>query len=212
MTRDQYNDRRKRALVNAGRGIAAHIDGWSLRPPSEDWGGCLVILDGPGGQALEIFWQAGRKRGEIRGGFPSLPGDRRPYLRHEDEKRCRIGLNLTRPPEALAREIERRLLPAYEKAFATVSRQVEDAHASHRGAEDLLGELVGICPKRPQTDYQRHTHEAVFRDIQGSARVTGPTESRPDGTVHLRLELPGSVAVEVLRLVAEQVSDSTPFC
>jgi hypothetical protein len=212
MTRDEYNDRRKRALLNAAQGIAAKLDGWSLRQPSEDWGGCLIVLHGPGGQTLDIFWQAGRKRGEIRGGFPKLPGDRRPFVRHEDEKRCRIGLNLTRPPEALAREIKRRLLPAYDEVFATVSRQVEKAYASHRGAEDLLGELVGICPKQPQTDYQRHSHEAVFRDIQGSARVTGPTESRPDGTVHLRLDLPGSVALEVLHLVAEQVSDSTSSC
>jgi len=207
MTQDHYHDRRRQALFNAARGIASHLDGWTLRAPSEDWGGCMLVLEGPSAQGLQVIWCNGRKRGEIRGVFPKLPCGTRVYVRHEDEKRCRIGVSLTRPPEALARDIQRRLLPAYDDVFATVSRQVEQAHASHEAAETLLARLVTICGKKPQTDSQRRRHEIVFRDIAGSAQVTGPTESRPEGSVYLRLDLPGPVAAEVLRLVAEKVSE-----
>lgn len=211
MTRDLYHDRRKRALLNAARGIASRLDGWSLREPSEDWGGCMLVLEGPSAQALQVIWCNGHKRGQIRGVFPKLPGGQQIYVRYEDEKRCRVGVSLTRPPEALARDIQRRLLPAYEEVFERVSRQVEKAHASHESAESLLAELVTVCGKKPQTDAQRRRHEINFRDIRGSAQVTGPTESRPEGSVYLRLDLPGPVAVEVLRLVAEQAPESDLF-
>ena len=207
MTRDHYHDRRKRTLLNAARGIASRLDGWSLREPSEDWGGCMLVLAGPSAQTLELIWCNGRERAEVRGVFPKLPGGRDAYVRHEDEKRSRIGVSLTRPPEALARDIQRRLLPAYRQVFERVSRQVQQAHASHEDAESLLAELVTICGKKPQTDSQRRRHEIVFRDITGSAQVTGSTESRPEGSVYLRLDLPGPVAVEVLRLVAEQAPE-----
>lgn len=208
MTQDHYHDRRKRVLLNAARGIASRLDGWSVREPPEDWGGCMLVLEGPSAQALQVIWCNGRERGEIRGVFPKLPGGRDVYVRHEDEKRCRIGVSLTRPPEALARDIQRRLLPAYEEVFETVSRQVEQAHASHEAAETLLAELVSICGKKPQTDSQRRRHEIVFRDITGSAQMTGPTDSRPEGSVYLRLDLPGPVAVEILRLLAGPAPES----
>ena len=207
MTREHYRDRRRQALLNAARGIASHLDGWSLHEPSEEWGGCMLVLEGPSAQTLQVIWCNGRERGEVRGVFPKLPGGRDVYVRHEDEKRCRIGVSLTRPPEALARDIQRRLLPAYSQVFERVSRQVQQAYTSHDAAERLLAELVDIGGKRPQSDNQRRIHEVFFRDLPGSARVTGPTEDRPDGSVHLHLNLPGPVALEVLRLVAEQVSE-----
>jgi len=202
-----HHDRRTRTLLRAARGIAAQLDGWSFREPDRDWGGWVAILEGPDGQGLRLLWAPGRKRGQVEGVFPKLPCGNPAYIRHENQKRCRIGVDFTRPPADLARDITRRLLPAYEEVFEEVRLRTEEAQARHEGAEGLLSELTGISPNRPQTDAQRRRHEVTFRDLPGSARVTGPTESRPEGSVHLRLELPGPVAVEVLRLVAEQASE-----
>lgn len=208
MTRDDCTDRRKRALLNAGRGIADHLDGWSFREPPEDWDGWTAVLEGPHGMGLEIRRSSRNEPGTIEGVFPKLPGDKDPYLTQEDKERCRIGATLTRPPHVLARDIERRLLPDYAQIFARVSPQVKEAHKSHRWAESLLEEIVSICGSKPRTDSQRHFHEVTFRNLSGSARIIEPCQSRPQGAVQLRLEVPGRFAVKALRFLAEHHPES----
>lgn len=208
MTRDDYNHRRKRALVNAAQGIAAHLDGWTFREPPEDWDGWTAVLEGPSGMALHLHWSCRNEPDTIQGVFPSLPGGRDPYLTQEDKERCRIGATLTRPPKALARDIERRLLPGYSDVFERVSPQVEEAHESHQWAENLLEDLVDLGGAKPQTDSQRRRHEVTFRNLSGSAHIIEPCLSRPQGAVQLRLELPAPVAVELLRFLVEQHPES----
>lgn len=209
MTRDDYTDRRKRALLSTGRGIADHLDGWSFREPPEDWEGWMVVLEGPSGMALHLLWSSRNQPGTIEGAFPKLPGDKDPYLTQEDKQRCRIGATLTRPPAVLARDIERRLLPCYSEVFERVSPQVEEAHESHQWAESLLEDLIDIGGAKPRTDSQRHFHEVSFRNLSGSAHIIEPCQSRPQGSVQLRLELPGRFAVRVLRFIAEHHPEPT---
>jgi len=208
MTRDDYTELRKRALLNTARGIADHLDGWSFRQLPEDWAGYTAILEGPSGMVLEIRWSSRTEPGSIVGAFPKMPDGKDPYLTQEDKKRCRIGATLTRPPHVLARDIERRLLPAYTEIFERVSPQVKEAHESHRWAESLLEEIVSICGAKPRTDTQRDFHEVTFRNLSGSARIIEPCLSRPEGAVQLRLELPEPLAVEVLRSVVERYPES----
>lgn len=208
MTRDERVPLRKRVLLNTARGIADHLDDWSFRQPPEDWDGWTAVLEGPYGMALHLRWSSRNEPGTIEGAFPKLPGERDPHLTQEDKNRCRIGATLTRPPQVLARDIERRLLPAYKEVFARVSPQVEEAHESHQWAEGLIEEIVSICGSKPRTDSQRHFHEVTFRNPSGSAHIIEPCLSRPQGAVQLRLELPERLALEVLRFVAEQHPES----
>ena len=208
MTRDELIELRKRALLNAGRGIAEHLDGWSFREPDHDWEGWRVALDGPSGLALHLIWGSRNEPGTIQGVLPKYPDGKDPYLTQEDRQRCRIGATLTRPPHVLARDIERRLLPGYREVFQSVSPHVEKAHESHMWAESLLEDLIALAGAKPRTDTQRDFHEVTFRNLSGSARIIEPCLSRPEGAVQLRLELPEPLAVKVLRFVVERHPES----
>lgn len=195
------------ALEAAARGIASHLDGWSYEEPTDERTARIAYLHGPSGQKLVIIWPHGDKRAEIRGELPKTAQGRRPFVSEEDLKRCVIGCNLRRSPKALARDIARRLLPAYGEVFEATREAAESTDAYHRVADELLEELAAIFDTRPRrrTDPRTPDHRLLLPDGLGSIETHGPANSQPAGA-HLSLRLPGPLAREVLRLVRRRIS------
>ena len=201
MCQERFETERRRAFLITARGIASHLGGWSFVEPGEDWGGRLVTLEGPEGKRLEFIWVPGDK-GRVEGVVPSYPNGNRAPVRSEEQKLLTIGVSFTRPPDKLARDIEKRLLPGYGKVFERIRGELEQIEARDKQAREVLDDLASVCRFLPQTDRQRLRHEATLADELGTVEIASPTDGRPP-FVYLRLALPDPVASRVLELVAE---------
>lgn len=101
-------------------------------------------INGPDGMGLLLA--NGRPRGRVEGLLPSVPNHCFP-LSEEQHQQASIGVNLTRSPEAIARDITRRLLPQYKALFREVAeakqeyeRQQADRESLAAQAEQILAE------------------------------------------------------------------------
>lgn len=102
--------------------LAPHFPDWTLVVERLDYVPHVAYLERPDGARLAMRVESSGaekgRRAEIYGIFPCLPGTScQRYTPAQAEAR-RIGVSVTRPPEAIAREIERRLLPVYLPAYA----------------------------------------------------------------------------------------------
>lgn len=201
MSQQHLDTERRRAFLDTARAIASHLEGWSLRPPKEDWGGAVLTLEGPEGKSLQLIWFSGQKSC-VEGVVPDLPCGTRAHVRSEERKNLTIGVSFKRPPADLARDIERRLLPGYSEVFERIRRQVESVQAQDQEARELLDQLTAVCRCLPQTVSQRMRHQATLSDDLGSIELTRASDTRP-AFIYLRLALPHAVAIDVLHLVGE---------
>lgn len=201
MCQERFETERRRAFLITVRGIASHLGGWSFVEPDEDWGGRLLTLEGPRGQSLELVWVPGDK-GRVEGVIPKCPNKAPTHVRSQEGKLLTIGVSFTRPPDKLARDIERRLLPGYGQVFERIKGEIEQVEARDKQARGILGDLTSACRCLPQTDRQRLRHEVTLADELGTVEIASPADGRPP-FVYLRLALPDTVAGRVLGLVAE---------
>lgn len=112
--------------------IAGHMKGWEYDAEgSRGYDGELmpgVRLAGPGGRALSIFFDDRKKRLTAKGSWPKDDGR---YRSAHDYRAIEYGQNepsisasMTRPAQAVARDIERRLLPDFEKVWRKVQEYI----------------------------------------------------------------------------------------
>lgn len=148
--------------------------GWTVEYPG---GERVARLVGPGEAALVVYltWH---DRVEISPVFPrGRNGDHYGPYQFEPAK---ITVASSRPPAAIAKDIQRRLLPAYLPALAeAVARRDRDAQ-HQREARAVADRLAAILPKstvrengssyqvfsyEPEVTIQIHSDERVLRLI-----------------------------------------------
>lgn len=129
----QMQSQRNQAIASA---VADHLpEDWNHTPSPSHWAG---IIDGPEGMRLVL----GRDR--VSGLLPELHGC---HVQDEASKRCRIGVTLTREPQAIAREITRRLLPGYMEVYRDIAAQVNEHHTAKERAEALADKARRRIPQ-----------------------------------------------------------------
>lgn len=112
--------------------IASHMEGWEYDAEgSRGYDGELmpgVRLAGPGGRALLVSFDYRKKRLTVRGSWPKDGGR---YRSARDYRAIEYGQNepsisasTTRPAQAVARDIGRRLLPDFEKVWQKVQEYI----------------------------------------------------------------------------------------
>jgi hypothetical protein len=116
--------------------IAAHLAGWTPEPCEGPWLAYLVHADGP---KLALRHDKGRVK--VFGTWPVGTNGQHfyPYNQSAD-----ISCAISRAPHAIAREIERRLLPAYLPLWQEQDRKRQEAEQSDREAQALGGRLEDI--------------------------------------------------------------------
>jgi len=143
-------------------------DGWTARPHPDGEPSMGGYLDGPDGATLHAYggYQAGRTdRLAITGYYPDDPTDGRarvggsgcPWLNPGPDayqaRRHSITVRKDRTPEAIAREIHRRLLPDYLADLAGVLEADRRTVAAAGLQADRLAELGDVFKlTRPQAD------------------------------------------------------------
>lgn len=127
-------------IATISREVARHLpSAWTA---SED--DAYLIL-GPEGMSLYL----NHHRNRI---FGQLPEKHQQHLTDEQLKARDIGVNLTRPPEAIAREITRRLLPDYEALYRDLAKRKTSAERFERSRQDVAQRVEDFLPARAQVE------------------------------------------------------------
>lgn len=197
---------RREITVIAEQIVAALGTDWSVeQPPGGNRG---VYLAGPDQQKLWIArgWDAGTKtRLIIHGDYPGTESYR--VENHE------ITVAETRPPAAIAKEIERRLLPKYRETLATRLQQLQsdaDARAAREAFADRIIEATGGLAQRRETHRGRpdpdRTEVFVPSNAGGNDHGYGtftPFHRADRVTIELH-NVPADVAVEIARVIGRK--------
>lgn len=170
---------RMRPVKELGAEVARHLGPeWSVAPDvdrenPEEWGPELV---GPGGLRLRIE-PAGYAdvvtKLEVRGVFPTGA----PWRREHEAATTSIGVSLARGPEAIARDIVRRLLPGCVEFLARCYEHIERKDTEQRRRQSVVDELVALLPGSREASWNRSHGDSqqseVFLELPGgqSAKV-----------------------------------------
>jgi hypothetical protein len=158
-------------------------------------------IQGDGDERLELHFASGSNMQRLtvsgrypitsRGGFISAPhGTPRPDM----------TVAISRGPEAIAKDITRRLLPEYRKVLAAVQEIKRRTDASEDSQEANLRSLAEVFGTNPSADNLKHGTMRLNIPIQGAY---GDLEAF-DNSVNLNLRsIPIQKALQVARLLME---------
>ena len=158
--------------TDVARAVAQELgDPWSFRPSDDSRPPRIAHPDG-----RYIYF---RLPSQVHGHIPSRAW--RQYRFQGRDSEHSIGVTLTRPTKAIAREIRRRLLPHYTAFFREVVTVLAEDDADRDRQEDLQGCLDAANP-----DTAQYTAKANYGGESATLRTTG---------------LPAEVVFEILDLL-----------
>jgi hypothetical protein len=206
--RDAPSEDQLREIMGA---VGKILGGWTLRAiPEEDQAHSWAYLDGENGATIVGGvgrWGIGPGRIEIRGEWP-----------RSDEFRCveyapyytdvpKITVALSRGPESIAGDIERRFLPEYLPAFEKQREALEagDTREHHQDAVTRrLAAIIGA--ERLHRGYHGNEVKApadYFTGHDTAARALDSCEIHADGEAEIKLRCNEATAAAILRLLIE---------
>jgi hypothetical protein len=176
--------------------IARKLAGWTWGGPrSEDWKDTWHILDGPEGARLNLRHDPYHGRLRIGGHYVR---DRGALLPHQEDRPKDITVSSKREPSAVAREIERRFLPAYLTAYRQGVQELSNARAFEQGRDNLATKLAKLCGD------EQHRRGFLFSHFSTSSYSIAVRVDGPD-RVQVAIDcLTAQKAEEVLKLLVER--------
>lgn len=191
-----------RALSSPLLGVSWTLD----EPKTEEYNNGAFVRSGELGLHFYVGYHT-KGRLEVSGCFNGLHSYR-PY-RSADREKCSITVSLDKSATAVAKDIERRLLPVYGKAYleAKANRDADLARRKH--VMDTLTELAALIPGASVRD------EDKLDDNANSSRPWVTTYHNPYYDVH-KLEVYGNevkmdlrVSVELAKKLLKAINPST---
>ncbi len=196
-------------LAAIARAVAPHLPGWTER----DSGSRAGSLQGAGGRALYLTLpRPSNGRFLVRGIYPAHPeagygGDMARAVLGHGVSAPEVGISLTKTPEHIARDIQRRFLPDYEELFVrcvSAAQEVEAFHARQRALGEALAHALG------RTASLRHGRPEIDWYVQ-PASCTVTVESGDRVSISLR-GLGEDLALKICRLLDESRGADGGLC
>lgn len=177
-------------LIDIASKVASLLDGdWTIDQERLDGGYPGIFLNGPDDKSLHfvIPWN-NDNRLEISGSFRNGLNQHLPYS--GDREKTEITVAKSKAPEQIAKDIERRLMPPYERVLAqTKERKAKaDAYEAEKmRALETIRDAMGEGASIKDDDVIRYNSFC-------RAKYYG-------GTIKIEVELPVDKAVEILRQI-----------
>lgn len=153
----------KPGLIVLAQQIAEHLSGWTAEAHDSGWLAYLVHLAGP-----RLTLRTDRERVTVHGAWP-VDSNRQQYCPYG--KRAEITCATARRPEAIAKDIERRLFPVYLPLWEEQDQRRRDAEKRDREAEGVVRRLEEILGLDPADHNRNGRNDAMHLDFN-SFRVT----------------------------------------
>jgi len=163
-----------REFAELARAVASHLDGFTAR--AVDDFGYTLRLDHPDGRGLYLHRRHNDGgRVEIVGAYPHSD------YHFRDGEHPSITVAIARGPTVIAREITRRLLPAYTEVLGKVHAHIAKQTADHANRTRIAERLVALIPGASIHDDGRH-----------ATTVRWYTADEPIGYGHIDLSAAGT--------------------
>jgi hypothetical protein len=181
-------------LLHLAAGVAAALgDGWEAVPGYHVGAASVRHRDGRGlfFVALTYPWSA-RGRAEVRGEYPAGWSWR--------ERAITVTVSVGRDPAAVARDLERRLLPRYLPELELARERVASEAAEEAGRERVAAELLAAVPGAVRSPVQGRSDGVELR-LPGHGYRHDVRVRSSDGTV-VDVDLRGVPAEDAVRMLA----------
>jgi hypothetical protein len=174
--------------------IADHLQGWSWERHDKVYlQDSLQVLVGPDGAKLDLHYDKRHSRLSIGGVYPFDGNSVYPW--NDKDRPTDITVSASRQPSVIAREVERRFLPAYLAAYRKGLEQFTKAKAHKQSKEELALKLARLCGEDQRLrgfEFSHYGAESMWLGV----RVDGPN------LVKVSIEsLPAQKAEEVLKVL-----------
>jgi hypothetical protein len=166
-----------------------------------------AYLRGPDGLAIhiEVITPAGGPRLVLSGHF-----DHRIHERAYRAPKTEITVSSIRPPDQIAADVRRRLIPYYQLALADAVERKLRTNEANAARDQFVAELaaaLGTTVTERQTNRDDHVREVRIgrfnEGVHGEARVTGSAHD-----VKFTLNVPGAVAIRLAAHIAALCGES----
>lgn len=164
---------------------------WTVKPQDDDRtsaelareDGVSFYIHGPSYQRKDKLYIGGKWPQNPRTNQMAVPYGERPS----------IGVSPSRSPEQIAREIERRFLPAFVPLYAKMAEQIANDERLNDGAMDLARKVAEVLGKPITKDWR---NDVAFSRYVGPATI----DIQRSGYVKMEFRISGAPA-RVLALV-----------
>jgi hypothetical protein len=137
-------DLEKLNLTDLAQKIARYLDGWTWKKPCrEESQRYWQTLAGPDGAQLHLGYDDHRGRLEIGGVYPRDGSSIYPW--NDQDRPGDITISARRDPQAIAKDIQRRFLPAYLAAYLKGLEMLHKAKAYQDAKKELAARLAALC-------------------------------------------------------------------
>jgi hypothetical protein len=124
--------------------IACNLEGWTWEEPKNEADrNYRQLLAGPDGARLQLRCDKYSGRIAVHGEYPREGGTIYPWS--DKERPNAITVSAQREPLAIAKDIERRYLPAYLAAYRKGMELLNKARAHDQAKKDLATRLAKLC-------------------------------------------------------------------
>ena len=156
----QEREQARQQLNSLALGIASHLDGWEAQPIEEGNNRAHITHETGATFGLTVDAYGNRERVEVYGIYPNYPpretgyGSRGYPLSGVDTPR--ITCALSRGPEAIARDIERRFLDSFIKCYELAVERIaadEEYLNDEEAAVSRLADILGVGLTRGEVRY-----------------------------------------------------------
>jgi hypothetical protein len=137
-----------RTATQLAQEVAKHLPGWVARGDDEASGYVASIVRSTDGASVKVYLDTDGKRAELMAGWPRY-ADGSGY--HPPEY-LKITVSASRSGDAVAGEIERRLLGKYLPMYATALSEVHDGDLRAKAAEACRGRLAKLLDGQVRGD------------------------------------------------------------
>jgi hypothetical protein len=138
-----------------------------LRPVSKEFRACWQLLSGPDGAQLHLRLDQRHGRLCVSGVYPRDGGAIFPW--HDKDRPNAIRISAQREPRTIAKDIERRYLPAYLSAYRKGLEMFTKARADEKANRDLaakLARLSGVDLHASGHGFTCHGEDYGWCDVQ----------------------------------------------
>jgi hypothetical protein len=173
--------------------IARNLESWTWEEPKnksvkDSW----QFLAGPKGAKLNLHYDKYGGRIGIHGEYPRSGGTIYPW--NDRDRPEAITVSARREPFAIAKDIERRYLPAYLAAYRRGLEMFQRAKADEQGRKDLAARLAQLCG-----------------ECLCASSCEFSTDKADSFRLHVRVDDPDRAAVTIKGLSAQQAEAVLKF-
>lgn len=186
--------------------VAKYMPGWK----QQFYGDRLRYLDGrvlkrdDGAEIIfHVYWNK-KDRVNIHGSYPkSDDGHTFPYTRSEE--RPGISVSITKAPEKIAKDIERRFLPPYLELYEAGLEALQGHNNRLKKRQQMYARLQRVFPALELyghgNEYDKYLHVYNYREISGDVKVY--SEEHETVEIHLK-DVPIGKAEAFLKMLTEK--------